>query len=74
MALAGSWYGVWLGSDLVAGLPGCRVVWVDWVIVGCVIELGVYEARCGWVVAEFGLSAMQSGYSWAIFVGFVIQG
>ena len=28
-----------------------RVVWFDWVIVGCLVGLGVYEARRGWWVA-----------------------
>ena len=34
----------------------------------------VYEVRSGWVVAEFGLGVMWSGYTWVIVVGFVIQG
>ena len=59
MALAGLWYGVWLGGDLVTGLFG----WLD-IGFGDSWVLGLYKVRSGWVVVEFGLSAMWSGYSW----------
>ena len=48
----------WLGSDLVNGLVGLISASQ---ILGL---LGLYKVRSGWVVAEFGLSAKWSGYSW----------
>ena len=47
---------------MVIWLPGCLVGLVSASeILGL---LGLYKVRSGWVVVEFGLSAMWSGYSW----------
>ena len=47
---------------MVIWLPGCLVGLISASeILGL---LGLYKVRSGWVVVEFGLSAMWSGYSW----------
>ena len=54
----------WFGLVWLTGLfTKCDVAGV-WLGDSCRLrDSGLNKARCGWVIAEFGLGAMWSGYS-----------
>ena len=74
-------FGLIMVRGLVAGLFGWfGLVWLTGLFTKCdgfgvwlgdccwLRDTGLNKVRCRWVVAEFSLGAMQTGYSWVMWL------